>query len=80
MPFPLMVSIECHSSPCLSSVFVSLTRQVHEKEVKMAVDEEQQRQTTQLTEAEIKRRVAISESLVAVHKELLSKREATKVS
>lgn len=46
----------------------------------MAVDEEQQRQTAELTETEIKRRVAISESLIAVHKELLSKREATKVS
>lgn len=46
----------------------------------MAVDEEKQRQTAELTETEIKRRVAISESLIAVHKELLSKREATKVS
>lgn len=53
---------------------------VHEKEVKMAVNEEQQRLTTQLSEAEIKRRIAISDSLIAVHKELLSKREATKAT
>ena len=43
------------------------------------MEEEQQRQTAELTEAEIKRRVAISDSLISVHKELLSKREAAKV-
>lgn len=60
--------------------FTSPLYQVHEKEVKMAVNEEQQRLTTQLSEEEIKRRIAISDSLIAVHKELLSKRQATKVS
>lgn len=63
----------------LSGCCLSLLCQVHEKEVKLAVEEEKQRQTGELSESEIKRRVAISDRLVSVHKELLSKRQATKV-